>query len=148
MAAVAAAPPVDHLAPGELIAGSEQAFGITLPRDVHVENRFPGLVYVRGQVPFQSLVDYFSARVEQGGLQLYPTRATFEQVRPKGAMTPELRIEVVTSGTGSVLAELEDVTPPPPRPPGPPPDPKDEAARWKHLGLTPEGRVLDKKRLE
>ena len=67
-APAAEAPPLDHLAPGELVEGTEQAFGLTLPRGVHVESSDRGDVRAVGLVALHAFVKYLRAHVQESDL--------------------------------------------------------------------------------
>ena len=142
---VAAAPssvPADHLAPGELVEGPETAFGLKLPREVHVERARLGSVRAVGPVSVHALVRYFRARISEGQREEGDTYAAFTGVRLPVKPGAVFRIRMTElPGRGSVL-ELDDVTPPPI------PNLPDEAARWREVGLTPDGRVLDPTHLD
>ena len=58
--ASASAVPVDHLANGELLEGTAQAFGLKIPRVMHIDAAFGDVVYASGQVPSDSVADTFA----------------------------------------------------------------------------------------
>src|SRR4051812_10196355 len=58
--------PVDHLGAGELVEGSERAFGLVLPRDVRVESRIVDLVLADANVAPEAVANYVRARVREG----------------------------------------------------------------------------------
>ena len=60
---VASAVPVDHLADGELLEGSERAFDLPLPRGMTVDGRFVAVGYASGEIPPQPLATYLRPRV-------------------------------------------------------------------------------------
>lgn len=127
--------PVDHLAPGELVEGDARAFGLVLPRDLHVEAAVMDVVYSGGPIGVHPLAKYFRAHLEGGSLNEDDTSATFEHVRIPATPDREFRVHVGRSPNGSRV-EILDTT----RPPAP--DLPDEAARWRAVGLTPEGRPI------
>ena len=134
-------PPVDHLAPGELLEGPDHAFGIALPRGLKIDATFATVVYASGALAVDPLVHYFQGHVQDGDLRQGPTSATFNNVRALGGNGPPLAIHVVFVRE-RVDVEISDETPPvlPQLP--------DEAARWKRVGLTPDGRLADPTHLE
>jgi hypothetical protein len=142
-AAVRAPPPVpaDHLAPGELLEGKDKAFDVTLPRGLQVDGRFADEVMASGAVALHPLVAYFQAHVQSGGLSEGSASATFDRVTAPGKPERLLSIHVLKAGDGAHV-DIRDVTPPkvPPLP--------DEPARWKQVGLTPSGRLLDPTHLD
>ncbi len=140
-ATAASARPVDHLAPGELAEGSQEAFSLKLPRDLHIDRTFAGAVYASGPLSVHPLVQYFRARLAEGSLREGPTSAMFEHVKVPGKPAVELSLRVMSAPGGSRV-EIVDATPPPM------PNLPDEAARWRHVGLTPDGKLADPKHLE
>ncbi len=129
------AAPVDHLAPGELAEGDGRAFGLVLPRDVQVEATFAEVVYASGAIGIHPLTKYFRAHLEGGSLEEEDMSATFVRVRIPATPGREFRVHIGRSPNGARV-EIRDTTPPPA------PDLPDEAARWRAVGLTPEGRVI------
>jgi hypothetical protein len=143
-AAQVEAPPADHLAPGELVEGTQEAFGVTLPRVVVVDESFVDAVYASGPATLDSLVPYFRARLEGGTAHRGPTTATFEHTRVRGK-ADKAAVDVlvrVTSAPGGASVEIRNTTPPPA------PVLPDQAARWRQVGLTPEGRIADPSHLD
>ena len=141
-APLATAPaPVDHLAAGELLEGSAVAFGLRLPRGIAVEGAFADDVVASGPVDLRPFVDYLRARLQGGELRQGDMSATFDRVRVAGQTAPELRIHVGVSPEG-VRVDIRDLTVPevPPLP--------DEAARWRRVGLTPDGHLADPQHLD
>ncbi len=136
-----AALPVDHLAPGELLAGGEQAFGVALPRGIVVAGSFAAVVYATGAFAVHPLVQYFRARLEGGVLREGPVAATFEHVGVRGKPGLELVVRIGLVPGGSSI-EVRDATPPTA------PILPDEAARWRQVGLTPNGRLADPSHLD
>jgi hypothetical protein len=134
-------PPVDHLAPGELVEGDERAFGVVLPRDVRVERAIGDWVLAQGQVAIHPLTKYLRARLEGGSLDENDTFATFDHVHIPGRPGREFRVHIGQAPQGTRI-EMHDITPPPA------PDLPDEAARWKQVGLTPKGKILDPSHFE
>jgi hypothetical protein len=134
--------PADHLAPGELLEGSEQMFGITLPRGMKVDATFAKLAFASGPVALHPLVDYLRAHVQNGGLREGEGSATFEHVTAPGKPQPELQIHVV------VLREVVKVVFTDPTPDTVVPPLPDNESRMKHAGLAPSGRILDPTHLD
>jgi hypothetical protein len=137
----ASAMPVDHLAPGELAEGAQSALGVTLPRDLQVRESYVDLVSAFGPVSVHSLVRYLTAHLDGGSLREGAEAATFEHVSARGKPEPELLVHVTSEFGGSRL-EIHKVT----HPPGSPL--LDEPSRWRQVGLTPQGKVLDPSHLE
>lgn len=128
--------PVDHLAPDELVEGKETAFGVPLPRGVLVERRYVDTVQASGPMTVHALVKYFQARLQGGSVREGEAAATFEHVNQPGAPDAELTIHIEV-GLGKTRIDLTSyhhqeapVLP-------------DETARWRSVGLTPNGKILD-----
>ncbi len=134
--------PADHLAPGELLAGADLAFGIALPRGTHVAGLFAHVVYASGAFSVHSLAEYFRARVQDGLLREGPAAATFVHVRARGEQQ-SLELEVrISSIPGGSSIQVRDATPPAA------PNLPDEAARWRQVGLATDGRLADPSHLD
>jgi len=140
-AAPAPSTPVDHLAPGELVEGGQRAFGLTLPRDLRIEEAFADVVYASGRVPVHALVQYFHARLQEGGVREGERSATFDHVKVRGKPGLELAIHIMAE-PGGTRVEIRDTTKPPA------PDLPDQVSRWKQVGLTPDGRLADPTHLD
>jgi hypothetical protein len=141
VAASSAATPADHLAPGELIEGAEQAFGLTLPRGVDVESRLPGVVTAGGPVAIKPLVTYLHDRLEGGSIRVDEAATRMVHVKPRGQPGPILDIYIApVLGKTLLQVSVEPEVPPSTLP--------DEPSRWKAVGLTPEGKLLDPKHTE
>lgn len=131
-----AKPPVDRLAPDELLPGTEQVFGLPLPRGLRLERKFPDAAHAVGDVPSQDLIEYVSRHVTTPRLELVPPRAIFAKVGIRGQPADRVYdIEISATGPTTRLV-VRDVTPPPA------PQGASEAELWRKAGLTPDGRLL------
>lgn len=142
--AVAQAQPLDHLAADELLEGEKSAFGVVLPRALHVDGAFVDVVFASapsGQVGVHPLTKYFRARLTEGSLREGDEAATFEHVHVPGKGDLELALYIRAAGA-LTRVEFRDTTP------KPQPKLPDDAARWRRAGLTPNGRLLDPTHLE
>jgi hypothetical protein len=141
-ASEATATPVDRLAPGELVEGAEEAYGLKLPRGLDVTSRFATVVYASGRLPVHPVVDYFRARLQGGELREGATSATFQHVMVRGGMPDrELSVHIAETIAG-VTVEMRNTTPPHI------PEMPNDAERLKRVGLTPQGAFLDPKHLD
>jgi hypothetical protein len=134
--------PRDHLVAGELLEGSEQAFGLRLPRGTKLESVFPQQIVATCDAKATDVANYIRPRVSMGTVGVGAASTIFERVQVPANPGRELviRVEGVSSGPGSRIT-VRDVTPPPV-------DPSlNEEQRWQQVGLTPGGRVLDKTHL-
>ena len=138
--AAQAARPVDHLAPDELLEGTDKAFDVTLPRGLRIDGAFSDDILTSGPFAVHPLAEYFRAHLQGGDLREGSVSATFDHVTAPGKDRP-LSVHI-TKVFDSARVEIQDVTPPPI------PQLPDDAARWKRVGLTPSGRVLDPTHLD
>jgi len=135
--AVESAKPIDHLAPGELAEGTEKAFGLLLPKGMHVNSAFGNEVAATGNdVPYGPLVDYLHARVRGGSLKRNSFQAIFDQVKVPGAPDRVYSIFVRPRGTGSFVSMVDET-------PAEPPPAADQDERMRQVGLTKSGKLLD-----
>jgi hypothetical protein len=133
--------PADHLGPGELVEGAVQLFGVALPRVMTVKASFVDVAYASGPTSVHSLAQYFRARLKEGILREGPEAATFEHVKVPGKPGLELLVRIATAADGARL-EIRDATP------RPAPALPDEPARWRAVGLTPQGHLADPSHLD
>jgi hypothetical protein len=139
----ASAPPVDRLAPGELIPWDKKAFAIVLPRDLTVDHALPEVVWASGPVGASDLANYVRARVRDGAVTVGATATVFDQVKPIDDPSRLLYIRIFSGPMGrGARMEVRNVTPPPL------PNLPNEEERWKQMGLSPDGKILDPKHLQ
>jgi hypothetical protein len=137
-APVAAPTPRDHLVPGELLEGSEVAFGLRLPRGTKVQSVFPQQIVAACDAKAADVANYIRPRVSMGRVGVGAASTMFERVQVAANPGRELviRVEEASTGTGSRIT-VRDVTPPP-LAPG-----LSDEERWKQVGMTPGGHVVD-----
>jgi len=141
VAAATASTPADHLAPGELVEGTQQAFGLTLPRGVTVDTRLPNVVNASGPVAIKPLVTYLRERLEGGSVSSEELATRFVHVKPRGQPGPVLDLYIApTLGKTLLQVSTEPEVAPSTLP--------DEPSRWRAVGLTPDGKLLDPTRTE
>ena len=134
--------PVDRLAPDELAPGTEEVFGLTLPRVMRVEARFPRTVHAVGKASAEAVAKYVRERVSVRRVELAAGRTVFPQARILGAAPHRLvRIEVLAS-RGRCKLVVRDLTRKAAT------QGLAEADRWRQAGLSPEGKPLNWKDLE
>jgi hypothetical protein len=134
--------PTDRLAPDELLEGTETALGVVLPRGTRIDSAFADTVNATVSAKLGPVVGYLRARVREGTFSKGQLTATFEHVKVPARPGRELRIRLTEVGGVGTKIELFDSTPPPL------PNLPDEPSRWKAVGLTPDGKILDPKHLE
>jgi hypothetical protein len=131
--------PTDRLAEGELVEGTTRVFGVLLPRDLSVTANFGDVAYARGTVAMRAVAGYLRDHTQGGSEHKEGNSVRFDQVTAIGASAPplQIRVDALPSGTQVVF---HDQTPP-----ELPPDyaERDEAARWRSVGLTTSGKIID-----
>jgi hypothetical protein len=141
--AAPSAAPVDRLAPGELIPGTAKAFGIVLPRDLQVDQALTDVVFASGPINAADLANYVRARVTEGDVSVGATATVFDKVKVNGAPNRLLFVRIYAGPMGrGAHVEVRDVTPPPL------PDLPNVESRWKQVGLSPDGKLLDPQHLK
>jgi len=132
-----AAPPPDQLRPGELAEGTLDAFGLKLPRVMKIDTTFPDATFASGEATHKDVVGYVRERVVAEKVETLPTKTVFEGVTLKSSPGKKLRIEVIASGSGKSKLVIRDETRPPAKPG------LSEEERWREVGLTPQGELID-----
>lgn len=133
----------DRLAPGELVDGPLHAFELRLPVGMEIREAFSSVVYAWGPVDPMQLANYLRGQVKGGSISVGAAATVFDQVTAPGNAKRILRLRVETTGQGrSARLEVRDVTPPPPVPA------VDDAERWKRVGMTPDGKLIDPSHLQ
>jgi hypothetical protein len=128
----------DRLAPGELVDGPLRAFELKLPMGMEIREAFNTVVYAWGPVDPMRLANYLRGQVKGGSISVGAAATVFDQVTVPSNGKRLLRLRVDAAGQGrSARLEVRDVTPPPPVPA------VDDAERWKRVGMTPDGKLLD-----
>lgn len=129
---------IDHLAPGELVDGPLRAFELRLPAGMEIREAFSSVVYAWGPVDPMRLANYLRAQVKGGSISVGAAATVFDQVTAPANPKRILRLRVDPAGQGrAARLEIRDVTPvvvPPAA---------DDAERWRRVGLTPDGKLLD-----
>ena len=130
--------PHDHLAQGELLAGTESAFGLVLPRGSRLESVFPQQIIASCEAKPADVANYIRPRVAMGAVKVGAASTMWDraQVPSKPGRELSIRVEEGPTGAGTRIT-LRDVTPPPY-------DPNlTEDQRWRQAGVAPGGKLLD-----
>ena len=137
--------PADRLAPGEVVEGTEHAFGLPLPRPSQVEARFQTSVHVTSSVTPEQLANFVRTRVKDGKVTQGTSSTKLENVIPRDDQKKRITIEVrpLRSGNGNRSEMVVHDTTPPPLEPN-----LTDEQRYKKAGLTPDGKLLDPKHTE
>src|SRR3954470_6131418 len=77
------APPPDRLAPGEVVEGSERAFGLPLPRASRVAARFATSAHITSTVTPEQLANFVRSRVKEGNVTQGTSSTKLENVIPR-----------------------------------------------------------------
>lgn len=142
-ASAVATAPIDHLAPGELLEGTDKAFGMVLPREMRVVHGFDDLVIASGSPPADKVTNYVRARVRDGKITVGARATVFERVRTPAAPDLELSIRVEPAeGLDGTRIEVRRLTQPKA------PALQSDEERWRAAGLRPDGRPLDPKTMQ
>ena len=137
--------PSDRLGPNEVVEGTEHAFGLPLPRLSRIAARFATSVHVTSSVTPEQLANFVRKRVKEGTVTQGTSSTKLDNVVPRDDPQKRITIEVRPLHTGNGLKSemvVRDITPPPF-------DPKlTDEERWKNAGMTPNGQLLDPKKVE
>lgn len=140
------APSADHLAKGEIPEGPERAFTLPLPLHSKVKARFGASVHVASPHTHEELANFVRTRVKDGETSTSGNETRFDRVLvtkdPSRALTIEIRPGTATGGDYRSQMVINDVTPPPDEPGLTTED------RYRKAGLTPDGKLLDRKHLQ
>ncbi|MCL2724623.1 MAG: hypothetical protein FWD69_09330 [Polyangiaceae bacterium] len=137
--------PADRLAPGELPEGKEKAFELKLPQGMTISRAFTGTVHASSNtLAPEQVSNFFRARVTGGTVSVSTDEIRFLNVRAVADPNRELAIEIRRGKPGIATCEVlvRDITPPP-FVPG-----LSEDERRNKAGLSPDGGLLDPKRME
>ncbi len=134
--------PPDQLLPGELAEGTTDAFGFKLPRLAKVNTRFADATFATVEAQTKDVVNYVRSRVVAERVDTSATKTVFEGATLKTAPKDKLRIEVITQDAMRSRIVVRDETRPAAKPG------LTEEERWREVGMTPRGEVLDPTRLQ
>lgn len=135
VAVASAAPvPVDHLLPGELAEGKEDAYGLVLPRGFAVDQRFEDAIHASGSGSPEHVSAFVRRRIVVSTVEVGPARTIFAAARSKTGIP--ITVEI-TDRENRVELVVRNLTPPPVAPG------LSEEERWRRTGLRPNGQPLD-----
>jgi hypothetical protein len=135
----------DHLARGELPEGSAHAYTLPLPLRSQILASFINSIDVGSEYSVEDVASFTRARVKDGRITAGANETRFDNVVVKSDPSRVLTIEILTAPpSGRFRSEMliRDVTPPP-LVPG-----ENDADRWRKAGLTPDGKLLDPRRMQ
>jgi hypothetical protein len=131
--------PVDTTLPNEIAESEFAAFGLVMPRDLRLKKRsHESLVAVGSGMDFDAVSDYFRERLEGGEVTAAPMRTLFRGTTVKGQPDRHVRVDVLKIFRGVKVIVYNHT-------PSKPTYPLDvsEEERWRRVGLTPDGKVLE-----
>lgn len=131
----------DQARPGELAEGPDKAFGLAIPRRMHVTAQFPDAIFARGPLDLTSVVRYVRERVVAGKVDAWAIKTVFDEASVKDAPQRVLQIEVLSDGPQTELV-VRDKTRPPAE------EGLSQEERWRAHGLRPDGTLIDPTHLE
>lgn len=129
----------DRLAPMELVEGAEKAYGLSMPRELKISFRFPKAIHAEGAASGEAVANFIRARVKDGEIRVGASETLFDGVRVPADPGRVLRVRV-SSERGSCKVVVEDATPPEVK--------GTTEERMRNVGLTPDGKLIDDKRIE
>jgi hypothetical protein len=143
--APSAASTADHLANGEIAEGRERAYTLALPLHSTIKARFAGSIHVASSHTPEELAKFVRARVKDGKSSSSANESVFDQVvaikDPSKTLTIHVRSAANAADYRSQMV-INDVTPTPEEPG------LTDADRWKKAGMSPDGKLLDRKHLQ
>ena len=134
--------PPDQLVPGELAEGTIDAFGLKLPRIMKLDTRFPDAAFASGEASHKDVVNYVRDRVIATKVETLETKTVFDGATLKSTPANKLHIEVIALGGGRSKLVIRDETRPPAKPG------LTEEERWREVGMTPQGELIDPTHLD
>lgn len=144
-ASSSAKPPADHLAKGEVAEGSERAFTLPLPLHSTIKMRSATTIHVATTYTPEELIKFVQTRVKDGKMSTMHDETDFDRVvvtkDASKLLTIQIRPAAITEEYKSQLV-VNDVTLPPEEPG------TTDADRWRKAGMTPDGKLIDRKQLQ
>lgn len=138
------APPPDRLAPDELAEGAVMVHGLRLPRRARVLKTVGELTFVRTDLTPAQLATYVRARVDGGKETAATTETRWDAVAAKGGNGP--RLDITVRGLHDADDPTEMVLHPLPK--SNVPANASEEERWRAVGVTPNGKLIDSQKRE
>lgn len=126
----------DRLQPEQLLEGDQKVFHLALPVSSTIEAIFRESVSVRGEYAPEDLAAYLKSRLRSGHVEMAGDKIVFPKAQVRGGDERLFRVEIGPLRGGAQL-RMRDITPAPA-------DPNlTEEERWRQVGMTPDGRLLD-----
>lgn len=125
----------DRTAPGGLLESEVLQFGVRLPRGLEVSSVFGTKAIASGQVSPDDVAEYLRHRVDAKHVELAQGSIVFPSCRFLETRH-RVRLEILGQGIRSRLV-IEDLERPVAS------ETKSSEARWREVGMTPDGRTSD-----
>jgi hypothetical protein len=135
-APAAATVAVDRTAPSELAEGTDDAFGLKLPRYMKITARFGDATFAEGPLAPERVSNYVRQRVIAKHVDTGPAKTVFTGAEPKGVPGKTLRVEVVGRPGGAQMMVRDETRP----------SSDNRLSPEEHLravGLKPDGTLAD-----
>jgi hypothetical protein len=133
--------PTDHALPDELAEGSDEVFGLPIPRRMKITGRYSDMVSASGDVPAEMVANYVRRRVIAAHVETGPGKTVFDRATSREHPSKVMRIDVIARSSSTDIY-VRDQSVPSAR------DGLTPEERWKQLGLKPDGTLLDPAHLE
>ncbi len=133
-----AAPPPDHLAPGEHLPDTELTFGIEVPRGMRVTARFPDVAQLDGSLGISQLVSYYKQHVAVAAVEMGASQAVFPRAYIRGDEKKHIYRIVISKHGKRSKVRISDITG------APVVEGLSEEQRWERAGLQQDGTQKDR----
>lgn len=134
-------PEPDRLPAGQLMEGDQVAFKLSLPVGSTIEAIFRESVSVRGEYPPEDLAAYLKTRLRSGHVEMAGDKIVFPKAQVRAGDDRIFRVEIGPVPGGAQL-RMRDITPARAEPG------LTEEERWRQVGMTPDGRLIDAENLK
>lgn len=131
----------DRLPPGQLLEGDEKVFDLALPVGSTIEAVFQGSASVFGSYAPEDLAAYLKPRLRSSHVEMAGDKIVFPKAEVRGREGRIFRVEIGSFRGGTQL-RLRDITPARAEPG------LTEEERWRQVGMTPDGRLIDQNSME
>jgi hypothetical protein len=123
----------DRLAANERLPGTEDTFGIPVPRGMKLNYHYLDVAQAQGPAKLANLAKYYKEHVSVSSIEMSERRAVFPRAYIKGDKRKRVyRIEII-SDRGESTVKISDITP------AKAPEGLTEEQRWERAGLNPDG---------
>ncbi len=132
----------DRLPPGELMEGTEAAFGLSVPKGMQLTAPTQTLRRFAGRVDFDELTRYVRDRISARHAELRKDSLFFETARVRGGDPNRSYAITLRKTAAEQVVLIEDITRAPSL------DPEGSDLGWNRAGLKPNGELIDPSAME